>query len=246
MKFSLARPALALAITLTLASCGGGGKATYPVNVTVMGLLYPGLTLTTNGMELDVAPATPPGADVTVTFPNNLEYGQTYNVTPKDGNMDVLPKIPGKQPLHQTCLPAGSYPLNLPYRATAGQLAKIQVNYVCSVNAYPLTGVVNGLKGTGLILSNGSSSSTKVDPVVDSNNQPTGAAVNFALGNVTWNQTYGVVVLVQPTGQTCSVTAGGDNGKGGGTMTDSGTTTSWADSKGVNNLVVTCANNPPG
>ena len=237
MKFSLARPALALAITLTLASCGGG-KATYPVNVTVIGLLYPGLTLTTNGMEVDVAPAATPGSDVTVTFPNNLEYGQTYNVTPKDGNMDSSPRVPGKQPLHQTCLPAGSYPLNLPYRGTAGQLAKIQVNYVCSVNAYPLTGVVKGLTGSGMILSNGSSSSTKVDPVLDSNNQPTD--VNFAMGPVTWNQTYGVVVLVQPTGQTCSVTAGGDNGRGGGTMTDLNTTTSWSDSHGINNLVVTC------
>ena len=243
MKFSLARPALALAITLTLASCGGGGKATYPINVTVIGLLYPGLTLTTNGMDLDVEPATPPGTDVTVTFPNPIEYGQVYSVIPKGGDLTTNPlvPVPGKQPLHQTCLPPKNYPLGLPFMATAGQLAKIQVNYVCSVNAYPLAGVVKGLTGTGLVLANGSSSSVNVSPVIDSTtNQPTGADVNFALGNVTWNQTYGVVILTQPTGQICSVTAGGDNHQGAGTMQDTNSNYSWLDSKGITDLVVTC------
>jgi hypothetical protein len=239
MKFSLARPALALAITLTLASCGGG-KATYPITVTVSNLLYDGLTLTTNGMDLDVHPSTPPGADVTATFPNSLEYGQVYNVIPKGGNLSSNPPVPGKQPLHQTCAPATTYPFNLPYTATAGQLAKIQVNYVCSVNAYPLGGVVKGLTGTGLLLANGSSSGTKVDPVVDSNNQPPAAGVPFSLSRVAWNQTYGVVVFAQPEGQTCSVTAGGDNGQGAGTMKDTYTDGVLTDASGVTNLVVTC------
>jgi hypothetical protein len=62
----------------------------------------------------------------------------------------------------------------------------------------------------------------------------------LVLGNVVWNQTYGVTVLTQPTGQTCKVTAGGDNGAGGGTMTDTNTSNSLAETKGVTNLVVTC------
>ena len=44
MKFSLVRPALALAATLTLASCGGGGKATYPINVKVVEPAVSGLS----------------------------------------------------------------------------------------------------------------------------------------------------------------------------------------------------------
>jgi hypothetical protein len=238
MKFSLARTALAMAVTLTLASCGGGGKATYPINVTVSGLQYTGLTMSTNGMDVDVSPPATAGADVSFTFPNNIEYGQIYNVVPKGANLTSSPVSYGKQPLHQTCLPSTSYPNNLPHTATAGQLAKIQVNYVCSVNAYPLTGVVKGLTGTGLIIANGSSSSTSVTAVVDSAGKATD--VSFALGNVYWGQTYGVTILAQPANQTCSVTAGGDNGKGGGTMTDTNTSSSLTESKGVTNIEVTC------
>jgi hypothetical protein len=239
MKFSLARPALALAVVATLASCGGG-KATYPINVTVSGLLYSGLTMTTNGMEVDVAPPAKAGDDVSFTFPNGVEYGQIYNVVPKGANLTSSPVTYGKQPLHQTCLPSSTYPKSLPHTATVGQLAKIQVNYDCATNAYPLTGLVKGLTGTGLVVANGSSSSVTVSPALDANNKPTGADVALVLGNVIWNQTYGVTVLTQPTGQTCSVTAGGDNGTGGGTMTDTNTSNSLAETKGVTNLVVTC------
>lgn len=242
MKFSLARPALALAVMATLASCGGGGKATYPVNVTVSGLLYPGLTMSTNGMDVDVTPPAKAGDDVSFTFPNGIEYGVIYNVVPKGANLATTPVVYGKQPLHQTCLPSSTYPKSLPHTATAGQLARIQVNYDCVVNAYPLTGVVKGLTGTGLVVANGSSSSTTVSPALDTNNKPTGADVPLTLGNVTWNQTYGVNVLAQPAGQKCSVTAGGDNGAGGGTMTDTNTSNSLAETKGVTNLVVTCVN----
>jgi len=240
MKFSLARPALALAVMATLASCGGGGKATYPVNVTVTGLQFPGLTMSTNGMDVDVAPPAKAGDDVSFTFPTEIEYGVIYNVVPKGANLTTTPVSYGKQPLHQTCLPASTYPRSLPHSATAGQLARIQVNYDCTVNAYPLTGVVKGLTGTGLVVANGSSSSVTVSPALDANNKPTGADVALVLGNVTWNQSYGVLILTQPTGQKCSVTAGGDNGAGGGVMKDTNTSYSITETKGVTDLVVTC------
>ena len=56
MKFSLARAALTLAATATLAACGAGGKATFPVNVTVSNLVYPGMVMSTNGMDQKVDP----------------------------------------------------------------------------------------------------------------------------------------------------------------------------------------------
>jgi len=227
MKFPLARPALALAITLTLASCGGGGKATFPINVMVSGLQYPGLVLSTNGQDLTIDPPATPGAIVTAVFPNQLEYGQTYEVVPKGATVVNHAATGGAQPKHQNC----SSTLFPPY-GTAGQLAKIDIRFVCSILAYPLTGKVVGLTGTGLVLANGSTAATVgVDPNLDANKNP--QDVPLAMNAVPYNTTYGVTVLTQPTGQTCTVT-GGANGTGGGTMDDA------AEPDGVNNLVVTC------
>jgi hypothetical protein len=233
MKFSLARPALALAITVTLASCGGG-KATFPINVTVSNLQYPGLVLSTNGMDYTVNPPAKDGQnvpDVKFVFPNQIEYGQTYDVIPKGqvvtgGTVTAL----GQQPAHQTCS-SPTYPKS----GTAGQLAKIDIQYVCAVNTYPLTGTVKGLTGTGLTLANGSTYlPVGVNPALDSAGAPTGADVPLTMNSVPYGATYGVTVLTQPKDQTCTVT-GGANGTGGGTMDDAA-----EKAGGVTNLVVTC------
>lgn len=231
MKFSLARPALALAILATLAACGGGGKATFPINVTISNVRYSGLTLTTNGMEYKVEPPATAGQDVTFVFPNQIEYGQTYDVIPKgqvitNGTVTSL----GAQPAHQTCSSS-----LFPKTGTAGQLAKIDIRYVCAVNTYQLTGTVNGLTGTGLTLANGSTYlPVSVSPALDSAGAPTGAAVPLTMNPVPYGATYGVTVLTQPKDQTCTVT-GGANGTGGGTMDDAA-----EKAGGVTNLVVTC------
>jgi hypothetical protein len=231
MKFSLARPALALAILATLAACGGGGKATFPINVTVSNVQYPGLILSTNGMDYTVNPPATTGQDVTFVFPNQIEYGQTYDVIPKgqtvtNGTITSL----GAQPAHQTCSAS-----LFPKTGTAGQLAKIDIRYVCAVNTFPLTGTVKGLTGTGLTLANGSTYlPVTVCPALDSANAPTGADVSLAMNSVPYGTTYGVTVVTQPTGQTCTVT-GGANGTGGGTMDDAA-----EKAGGVTNLVVTC------
>jgi hypothetical protein len=235
MKFSLARPALALAITATLASCGGGGKATFPINVTVSNVLYPGLVLSTNGQDLTVNPPATAGQDVVLVFPNQIEYGQTYEVVPKGSTVVNHVATGGALPKHQTCGPTGF----LAY-GTAGQLAKIDIRYRCTINSYPLGGTVKGLTGTGLVLANGSTAGTiPVSPAVDANKVPTGADVPVAMNPVPYAETYGVTVLTQPTNpnQTCTVT-GGANGTGGGTMDDAAEAAG-----GVNNLVVTCVTN---
>jgi hypothetical protein len=231
MKFPLARPALALAILATLAACGGGGKATFPINVTVSNVQYPGLILSTNGMDYTVNPPATAGQDVTFVFPNQIEYGQTYDVIPKgqvitNGTITSL----GAQPAHQTCSSS-----LFPKTGTAGQLAKIDIRYVCAVNTYPLTGTVKGLTGTGLTLANGSTYlPVSFSPATDSAGAATGADVPLAMNSVPYGATYGVTVLTQPTGQTCTVT-GGANGTGGGTMDDAA-----EKNGGVTNLVVTC------
>ncbi|PQO94383.1 hypothetical protein C5614_20885 [Massilia phosphatilytica] len=235
MKFSLARPALALAVLATLAACGGGGKATFPVYVTVDGLQYPGLILSTNGQDLTINPPATAGQQVTAVFPNQLEYGQIYEVVPKGATVVNHAATGGAQPKHQTC----SQSL-FPAYGTAGQLAKIDIRFVCSINSFALTGTVKGLTGTGLILANGSTTGQiPVSPALDANQKPTGADVQLIMNPVPYNTTYGVTVLTQPTNpsQTCTVT-GGANGTGGGTMDDAAEA-----AKGVSNLLVTCVNN---
>jgi hypothetical protein len=244
MKFSFARGALALMATLTLASCGGG-KATFPINVSVTGVSYDGLVLTTNGQELPIHytgdPKTP--ATINAVFPNGIEYGEIYTVVPKTvttTGSDGKAVTTVSYPQHQTCSPATGYPIGLPITGTAGQLSKIQINYACSINAYPLTGKVTGLRGTGLTLANGSGVATvSVSPALGTDNQPTGADItNLTLFSVTFATTYGVTVLTQPTGQTCTI-SGGANGTGAGTMDQAAETAG-----GVSNFVISCVNNP--
>ncbi|MGW8394888.1 hypothetical protein [Pseudoduganella sp. HUAS MS19] len=81
-----------------------------------------------------------------------------------------------------------------------------QAAVTCTPDAFPLGGTVSGLNGSGLVLANGA--------------QTLGVTANgpwqFAspIGN---NTVYGVTVLNHPTGQTCTVSGGG-NGLGAGTM----------------------------
>lgn len=225
MKFHLVRPALVLASSVLLASCGGGGKETYPVKVTVYNLLYPGLILTTNGQELAVPVPAKAGDNAVASFANGLDYGTYYNVIPKGGSAAAGG---GAQPKHQNCITNG-YPREY---GTAGQTASlesartpaIEVFYTCSVNSYELSGTISGATTGTITLINGSSSA----PVsVDLSK----AAV-FRLQDVQYGNSYGVTVLTQPDGYTCTVA------NGTGEMLDP-----QEAAGGVKNVAVTCTPN---
>ena len=100
---------------------------------------------------------------------------------------------------------------------------------------------MKGIRGTGLTLANGSNvAPVSVPPDLDATTKaPTGKDVALVMTPVTFNATYGVTVLTQPTNptQTCVVT-GGANGTGAGTMDQAAED---APVQGVNNLVVTCS-----
>lgn len=227
MKFPYARPVAALAASLTLASCGGGGKATFPITVTVRNLTESGLVLSTNGMDLVFTPNNPV-SDITKSFPNEIEYGQAYNVLPKGYAVPSgsATGSVGSQPEHQTCSPSTTYPTNFLPSGTAGQLAKIQIYYDCIAKTYALTGTVNGLTADGLTLTDGSNG-----PVTVPAN-----ATSFAMTPVPFNQSFGVSVLTQPTGLVCKVTGGnGSQNNGSGIMNETATLAG-----GVTNLDVTC------
>ncbi|WP_036170589.1 hypothetical protein [Massilia sp. 9096] len=232
MKFSFARNALALAASLSLASCGGGGKATYPINVTVTGQTEAGLVLSTNGTDYSVPLPAAGQNSVTFVFPKQVEYGEAYSVVPKGATLsgNTLTTL-GTQPAHQTCQPSTVYPHNLLVYGTGGQLASVNIYYDCAINTYPLGGSITGLTADGLVLANGNNDILTV---------ASGATSFIMNAQVPYNTTFGVSVLTQPTGLTCSVSGGnGSANNGTGIMDDAAS----KNNAGVTNLVVSCVPN---
>lgn len=190
MKFSLIRPAGALALALSLASCGGGGDDNdYSIKGVVEGVVYPGLVLTTNGNDLAVAPPAKAADPVEFTFANRLGYGDAFNISIK------------KDPAHQTCGVNPQFPRSV--SGTGGELTQINARFVCVVNAYNIGGKIIGLTAanTGLQLTNGSSGGSIV-PTADA----TGAAFEYIMPlKVEYGVTYGVTIVTQPVGRFCTV-----------------------------------------
>jgi hypothetical protein len=179
MTLTFMRPAIALAIALGLAGCGG--KASFPIKGTVEGLSYDGLVLSTNGMDLAVAKNA-----TTFSFPNSLSYGDVYDV-----------KIVGlaHQPAHQSCVVHNG-------ADTAGRLTSIDVVVQCVLNQYTIGGKIGGaLTSAGLELTNGSAGGKLVVPA--------GATTFTFANPVPFSVSYGVTVLTQPEKETCSVTSNG-------------------------------------
>ena len=192
MKSSLIRPALALALAAGLAGCGGSDKAEFVIKGTITGIVYPGAVLTTNGMDLPIAPPAKAGDPVSFAFPNKLEYGDVYNVVFK------------AEPDNQFCsTPSQAIPN---FNDTAGRLAEINITYACGIDAYQIGGKVSGLTADGLVLANGSTGGT-----VAVAKPAAGVTTPIDFGFeafVPYDAAYGVTVLTQPTGQFCTVANG--------------------------------------
>ncbi|MBZ2208007.1 hypothetical protein [Massilia soli] len=168
----------ALALALAAGLAACGGTATFGINGTVAGQAYPGLVLTNNGVDLPIAVGT-----TSFSFPGSLEYGDAYKVLVKTN------------PPHQTCEADPRY-----NEGTAGRTAAINVPVQCIVNAFSVGGKITGLAAEGLVLTNGTTGGT-INVVKD-------ATVFVFANRVAFDQSYGVTILAQPTGQTCSVTNG--------------------------------------
>ncbi|HEY5801401.1 MAG TPA: hypothetical protein VIT92_14345 [Burkholderiaceae bacterium] len=205
---------LAMAGAALLAACGGGGGVLggytkLPIqgqlgvavgnDQVANGLTSEGLVLVANGTEA----IAPKANDKTFSFPTQVEIGKPYTVAIRT------------QPLHQTCV------LSNPTDATgqtttdtAGRTVSILIGVTCAQNSYTLGGTVTGLTGAGLVLTNGGDQVT-----LDA------GASSFVFPNkVLDGAVYGVAVLTQPAGQTCSVVNG----------------TAVMGTSAVNNVVVNC------
>jgi hypothetical protein len=213
------RTGLALLLAASLASCGGGSKATFPISGTVSGLAYESLVLTTGTQNVTIKPNGVDASGVPVvvnySFPKTLEYGDPYLVT-------LL-----TQPPHQTCAVGQSV------QDSAGHTAAINIAVGCTTNSYTVNGYVHGLNSEGLQLINGSTNGTITVTVagVAANAAAEAAGTitpSFTFPAVLFNKTYGVTILTQPATQTCTVT------NGNGIMQDAA----------VTNVSVDCVNNP--
>jgi hypothetical protein len=185
MKSAIIRPALLIAVLAGLAACGG--KAMFTVGGTIQAPEYPGLVLSSGGNDLAIA-----AHQTTFAFPQQIEYGAAYTVSIKS------------QPAHSSCaLGQGVINNTITTAATdtAGRLATINVGVFCNLLTHHLGGTITGLgSAEGLVLANGSLGGT-VTVLKDS--------VIFTFANsVAYGQSYGVTILKQPTGKTCTVTDG--------------------------------------
>ncbi len=105
-----------------------------------------------------------------------------------DSEFEILVK---KNPDGQVCTPSNN-------KGRANYYSYTQTIITCTTDLYTLSGTVSGVKNTGLVLANGSIT-VSVSP----------GATTFTFGKTVPNQlSYGVTVLSQPTGQTCTVQNG--------------------------------------
>lgn len=202
MKSLYLRSSIALACALGLAACGGGND-NLQLGGSVFGLLKSGLVIQNKGGP-DLA--IPAGASNFI-FPELISSDSDFEVTiktlPQSTKCDV---INGK--------------------GKSGAYSVFSVEIRCITASYDLGGTIRGLDSAGLVLINGSQRQTI----------PAGAT-SFTMtkfkedgktpdsGQVPDGQPYGITILQQPAGRTCSVANG----------------TGLMGATAVNNVVVTCA-----
>ena len=177
---SKARGALALVLgAAVLLLAACGGYTAVDVGGSITGLTGNGLVLSNNGTST----VAPPSKATSFVFPQQVDIRAPYSVS-------IV-----SQPSQQTCAlfnPAG----------VAGATPVTIVNLVCSINTYAVGGTVAGLTGAGLVLTNGSDRIAITSPDANGN-----AGFTFPTP-VADGAAYGVAVLTQPNGQSCTVTNG--------------------------------------
>jgi hypothetical protein len=182
MKSSYLRAGFALLCAVILSACGGNngslalsGVITYVPTTASL----TGLVLINNGNGEKVT--IDPGV-TSVIFTKLLSVDEKFDV-------QVL-----TQPTGANCVAT----TNAVNTGTASVYTVYQIGYTCTSNPYVLGVTVKGLTTNGLVLANGSDTTA-----VLANG---GADVKFTFPTKVANSAqYGVTVLSQPTGQTCTI-----------------------------------------
>jgi hypothetical protein len=184
MKSLYLRSSLALACAMSLAACGGGDE-NIQLTGAIYGLTKPGLVIQNNGGPDLAIPANSQGFAFPALIGSDADFNITIKTQPTSANCTV---INGKG------------------RSAAFGVFGVEIR--CITDSYDLGGTITGLDSAGLILINGS------ERIV----VPAGAT-SFTLtkyktdgtydtGRVPDGQPYGITVLQQPAGRTCSVANG--------------------------------------
>jgi hypothetical protein len=199
MKSLTLRASVALACALSLAACGGS-SGSLTLSGTVYNLTKSGLQLQNkSGPLLDVAAGS-------TTFVFNELIGND-----EDFDVEVA-----ANPVGATCVPTNN-------KGKSGAYSITSVIITCTNTVWELGGKVSGLTADGLVLVNGSDKVAV--PAAASTAVPAGATT-FKMAKLTNGLPYGITVLYQPTGLTCSV----QNGVGTTTLADN-----------LDTISVTCA-----
>ena len=185
MKSLTLRSSVALACALSLAGCGGS-SGNLLLAGSISGLTKDGLVLQNNGETLVIA-----AGQTSFTFLTLLSNDQAFDVT-------VLSK-----PDSADCSVTNG-------KGTSGAYNVTSVIVSCVTHSYGLGGTITGLgDAKGLVVINGP----------DRQDIPPGATVfnmtrvfaddvTYASGKVAEGAPYGVTILTQPTGRTCTVQGG--------------------------------------
>jgi len=198
MKSSILRAGVvALACALGLSACGGGSGDLYLAGA-VGGVTKDGLVLQNNG-----------GNDTAVVYP--YTSFQFSNRVSTDDQFDIKVKsVPSNVEKIEDCTVNNGH-------ARANYYTIGQVSVTCKIRQRALTAIIKDLTGSGLVIINGADRhDVKTDTTTDT--------ITVPMATVSQGAPYGVTVLTQPTGQTCTV-SGGDNGNGSGIMGANETTT---------------------
>lgn len=185
MKSLTLRSSVALACALTLAGCGGS-SGNLQVSGRIYGLIRDGLVLQMNGGPALTIPANSTG----YAFPELLGNDQDFVVT--------IQSMPAS---------AKCTVFNGKGRTGAFNITNVDVN--CITNTYNLGGRITGLgNATGLVLVNGADRQAISAGATTFTMTVTSADGTFSTGKVGDGFPYGVTVLTQPAGRTCTVVNG--------------------------------------
>ena len=191
MKSSILRAGVvALACALGLSACGGGSGDLNLIGV-VSGVSQDGLVLQNNGGDDTnvVSPYT------SFQFGNRVSTDDQFNITVKH-----------KPDNAEACFVTNG-------KARANYFTIGQISVACTIKQHALTAKIVNLIGNGLVIVNGSDRQ-EVQPNTTSESGPQTTSVQMA--KVNQDGVYGVTVLTQPAGQTCTV-SGGSKPDGNGT-----------------------------
>ena len=187
MKSSILRAGVVALACALGLSACGGGSGDLYLTGSVYNVTKDGLVLTNNG-----------GDDLAVTTP--YTSFQFNNRISTDDQFDIKVKaVPSNVAKLEDCTVNNG-------KARANYYTIAQISVTCTIRKRALTANIVNLTTSGLVLINGA----------DKQTIPAGTTT-WPMASVNEDGAYGVTVLTQPTGQTCTV-SGGSSGNGSGIM----------------------------